>query len=139
VAAERDPLLRRLERDSLLVCAAMTVGAWVIRPSQPRLAAGVVAGGLLAAVSYRGIKAGIDVLVGRAAHAGPTGRRPGIVWPLVKFFTRYAILGLAAYVVLVRLRVHPIGVVLGASSLVAAAALEAIRLTRAPSRSGNPR
>jgi hypothetical protein len=129
--------LRRLERDSILVCGVMAVVAWLVQPSDARMAVGVLAGGLLAAVSYRGIKGGIDVLL-RAGGEEPLGRR-GVAWPLVKFFTRYAILGLAAYVVLVRLRVHPIGVVLGASSLVAAAALEAVRLIRAPSRSGNPR
>jgi hypothetical protein len=133
-------VLRRLERASAVVCAAMTAAALVIRPGEPRLAAGVVAGGLLAAISYRGIKAGIDALLGPGGREeGDPGRRRGIVWPLVKFFTRYAILALAAYVVLVRFGVHPVGVIAGASSLVAAAALEAIRQTRAPSRSGNPR
>lgn len=140
MAGEPDPLLRRLERASAVICVAMTAAALVVRPGEPRLAAGVAAGGLLAAISYRGIKGGIDVLLGAGGReAGDPGRRRGIAWPLVKFFTRYAILALAAYVVLVRLRVHPVGVIAGASSLVAAAALEAIRQTRAPSRSGHPR
>jgi hypothetical protein len=143
VASEGDPLLRRLERDAILACLAMALGAWLARPGEPGLAAGVLAGGMLAAVSYRGIKGGIDALLrvaaGERAEGARGAARAGVAWPLVKFFTRYAILALAAYVVLVHLGVHPVGVVLGASSLVAAAAVAAIRLARAPSRSGHPR
>ena len=124
----------------MVACGVMTIIAGLLRPDDLTVALGVVLGGLLAAVSYRGIKGGIDALLGGVEHrAAGTGPRPGLAWPLVKFFTRYGILGLAAYVVLVRLRVHPVGVVAGASSLVVAAALEAIRQTRAPSRPGNPR
>ena len=134
---ETDPLLRRLERNSLVACGVMTLLAGLIRPDNPQVALGVLAGGGLAALSYRGIKGGIDAFL-RAL--GPEARGgAGVAWPLVKFFTRYAILGLAAYVVVVRLGVHPVGVALGASSLVLAAALEAVRPTREPSRSGNPR
>ena len=49
----------------------------------------------------------------------------------MKFITRFAILGLIAYVMMVRLRAHPVWMLLGASSLVAAAALEAVRTPRA--------
>jgi hypothetical protein len=46
---------------------------------------------------------------------------------LVKFFTRYAILALAAYVIMARLRLPPLAVFAGASSLVVAVAVEAVR------------
>ena len=49
------------------------------------------------------------------------------MWRLVKFITRFAILGVIAYVMMVRLRAQPVWMLIGASSLVAAAALEAVR------------
>jgi hypothetical protein len=48
----------------------------------------------------------------------------------VKFVTRHAILAVAAYVMLARLRLHPIGLLVGASSLVLAAAAAMARSSR---------
>jgi hypothetical protein len=47
--------------------------------------------------------------------------------PLVKFFTRHAILALAAYVMMVRLHLDPVGLLAGVSSLAVAAAVEGLR------------
>jgi hypothetical protein len=46
---------------------------------------------------------------------------------LVKFFTRHVILALVAYVMMVRLHLDPIGMVVGVTSVVVAATLEAAR------------
>jgi len=46
------------------------------------------------------------------------------------FVLRYALLGLLAYVMIARLRLNPVGLLLGASSMVAAAAIEAMRAVR---------
>jgi hypothetical protein len=80
----------------------------------------VLGGGLLAAISYRAIKGGVDAVA--------AGGRGGAA--LVKFFTRHGILAFAAYVMLVRLRLHPLWVMAGASSLVAAAVAAAVRFLR---------
>ena len=93
-------------------------------------AAGVLGGGTLAGVSYRGVKAGVY-------GAGPDGA--GRLPALVKFFTRYAILALAAYVMLARLRLPAWAVAAGASSLVIAVAIAAARAIGSVSRPGNPR
>ena len=85
--------------------------------------AGVLGGGVLAAISYRGIKAGIDALVG--AMGGGSGGRGRAAIGLVKFFTRYGILAAVAYVIMARLRLPPVAVVAGASSIVVAIAIEA--------------
>jgi hypothetical protein len=45
-----------------------------------------------------------------------------------KIALRYALLGLLAYVMIARLRLHPWGLLAGASSVVAGASLEAVRL-----------
>lgn len=125
---EPDPLLRRIERDAMLACAAMAIGAALLSRAPFTAAAGVVAGGALAWVSYRGVKGGIDAVVGRAETGENAGQnmRSG----LVKFFTRYAILAAAAYVIMARLRLPPVAVIAGASSLVAAVAVEAARSLR---------
>src|SRR5262249_55222232 len=126
IATDPDPLLNRVQRDTSVVCAALALvatvsGGW-------RAAFGVIAGGLVVFVSYRGIKAGIDGLVSRVVMKDP--RAPSSGWTLVKFVTRYGILAAVAYVMMVRLRAHPVWMVAGASSFVAAVTVEAIRQLR---------
>jgi hypothetical protein len=123
--AEADPLLRRVERNAVWACAAMSALAWAAAGGSVAAALGVIAGGALAAVSYRGIKGGIDALVG-AMTAGARGGTRTVIG-LVKFFTRYAILAVAAYVIMARLRMPPLAVFAGASSFVVAVAFEALR------------
>ena len=120
--AEDDPALRRIERDSLIACAALAAlaGAATWRLDAPL---GVAGGGLLVAISYKGIKAGIAAL----ASASASGGRRNVAARLVKFFTRYAILSAVAYVIMARLRLPPVAVFAGASSLVIAVMLEALR------------
>jgi hypothetical protein len=121
---ESDAVLRRIERGGIIACGGMAAIAWGIDGGRLAAPLGVIAGGLLVVVSYRGIKGGIDVLVGAAEARG--GRR-GVAVGLVKFFTRYAILAGAAYVILARLRLPPVAVFAGASSLVVAVTVEAFR------------
>ena len=134
--AETDPTLRRIERYSLIACAALAVAAWIVtqRVDAPL---GVLCGGALVAISYRGIKAGISVAIDAsdsddsddsdARGAGGARRSRQVAIGLVKFFTRYAILALAAYVIMARLRLPPVAVFAGASSLVIAVMVEALR------------
>src|SRR5688572_29123556 len=100
--------LRLIERDSVVACAVLAAAAAVLtrRLDAPL---GVLGGGALVAISYRGIKAGIVALVefGEASGndgASGAGRRPGgrqkVAVGLVKFFTRYAILAVVAYVIM---------------------------------------
>jgi hypothetical protein len=117
---ERDPMLLRIERTALVVCGGMALVAAVAYRGVA-VAAGVAGGGLLVAISYRGIKGGIE------AVSGGGGRRGAVAIGLVKFFTRYGILAAVAYVIMVRLRLPPVAVVAGASSLVVAIAVEAVR------------
>lgn len=118
---DSDPLLRRLERNGILACAAMAVAAWAIARGDVNAPVGVFGGGLLSWISYRGIKGGVDVITGsvRGGVSVATG--------LVKFFTRYAILAVAAYVIMARFGMPPVAVIAGASSLVVAVAVEALR------------
>jgi len=123
-----DPLTRRFERDAVLV-GALLVGAGFVWGGLEF--SGAVAGGAaLAAYAYWGLRRGVDrALLGRNQGAGS----------LVKFFTRYAILAVAAYVMLARLRVSPVGLLAGASSLVAAACVAAARVIVTDRRTDNSR
>jgi hypothetical protein len=136
-ASESDLTLRRIERHSVYACAALAAGAavWTGRLDAPL---GVLGGGALVWISYRGIRDGITALVeggeareGEAGAGGAGGTRRAAAG-LVKFFTRYAILAAAAYVIMARLRLPPVAVFAGASSLVIAVTFEALRGARYP-------
>lgn len=122
---EPDPFLRRLERNSLLACGVMALSAWAVAGGRVAAPAGVFGGGALAFISYRGIKSGIDALTGGVAAGASGGIKRAI--GLVKFFTRYAILAVASYVIMARLELPPVAVFMGASSFVAAVMVEALR------------
>ena len=126
-----DPWLRRIERTSIVACLAMAAIALVIS-RRLVVAAGVLGGGLLIAVSYRAIASGVNVLVealGGEIDADRRQRaRPRLAWTLAKLALRYALLAVLAYVMIARLRLHPVGLLVGASSVVAAASVEALRL-----------
>jgi hypothetical protein len=122
---ERDPLLRRVERNAVVACGVMAALAALMSHERGAAALGVIAGGALAWISYRGIKGGIDALGG-----GDDSTRLRVGVGLVKFFTRYGILAAVAYVIMARARLPPVAVVAGASSLVIAVMLEAGRSFR---------
>jgi hypothetical protein len=126
---EADPLIRRLQRDAAIWCGLATAGALALRPDQPAIAGGVAGGGLLALGSLLAIRASVDALLARMVPSAGTPARAG-GGLAVKLVGRYALLALGAYVMIVRLRLHAVGVLIGASSLVAAASFEAVRVLR---------
>ena len=105
-------------------------------PPRPAVALGVLGGGLLVGVSYWSLKSSVtalvDVLAGVGKGAGtaadPARPRANMRREIVKLTLRYALLGLLAYVMIARLRLHPWGLLAGASSVVAGVSLEAARL-----------
>ena len=128
---QADPLLRRLERTAVIACGVMALAALVLARGRPGPALAVIGGWLLIAVGYRGIVAGVDVIVEGLAASGapadPAAKRRRVAAAVVKMTGRYALLALLAYVMIARLRLHPLGLIAGASSAVAAAAVEAVR------------
>ena len=117
-------VLNRLQTTAAICCGAMIVVALLLSHGRLRPAIGVLGGGILAGVSLVGIRSGVGgMLDGSAA-----GSRRRSVWIAAKVLGRYALLALLAYVMIARLRLHPLGLLAGASSVVAAAAIEAGRL-----------
>jgi len=111
-----DNLLGRVHRHAIALCAAMSavafgLGGW-------RAAAAVAGGGLLVEISFLSISGGITDMAG-----GGRARRG-----LVKVVGRYALLAFLAYVMIARLRLPPLGLIAGASSVPAAVCVEAARL-----------
>ena len=117
---ERDPALRLFERNALVVWGALAALACAVTGGRLEVPLGVAAGGALMALSYLGIKGGAGALVS-SAGAGRAARRTVLV-ALLKFLGRFALLALAAYVILARLRLSPVGVLVGALVPVVAAA-----------------
>lgn len=125
-----DPFVRRFERDAVIACALMALTLFFWPGGGWWSAVSVVAGGGLVAFGYWGVKGAVN-------HA-MAGQKPGAL-ALVKFFTRYAILAFVAYVMLARLRVSPVGLMVGVSSPVVAACAAAARTVIPARRPGNPR
>jgi len=122
-----DDLLVRLQRNACFACATFTAIAAGV--SGWRAGAAVIGGGLLAGTSFLLIKGAILDVTAFEDPRDPL-RRSNTSFALVKLTTRYALLAFLAYVMIARLRLHPIGLIVGASSLVVAAAVEAARLFR---------
>ena len=120
-------MLTRIARDTARVCGILTMAAALWRPGEWRVAAGVAGGGALVAASGWAIRSGIDGWLGKAHSPGV---RPG--FQLVKFFTRHAMLALAAYGMMVRLHLDPMGMLAGVSSLGVAVGIKAVRGFAAP-------
>ena len=119
-----DAVVRRIERTALAFCGVMTIAAVVLAKGSAGPGIAVLAGGLLIATSYWSIKAGVSRLVG-SDDAMARVPRARIAFQLAG---RYALLALMAYVMIVRLRLHPLGLLAGASSIVAAVTVEAVRV-----------
>lgn len=165
-ARDPNPALRQFERDAAISCAAMAGAAAIVGKGRPELWAGVVAGGLLMALSYYAIKGGVSLLAGvvsghAAARSGAVdgeartesdprapGGGGGVAPPFwtrsrrvalaVKFFTRYALLAVGAYVMLTCFRLHPVGLLAGATSPFVAALAQVVRMSRAAARREHP-
>jgi hypothetical protein len=112
-----DDLLARLRRNALVCGLAMSVAAVVIARDL-RAGFAVLGGGLLIGISFLSLSGGIEDVAAK--------RRPGRA--LLKVAGRYALLAFLAYVMIARLRLPPLGLIAGASSVVAAAGVEAVRL-----------
>lgn len=134
--AERDPTLRLFERNALIAWGLAAALALVVTGGGLAVPLGVAGGGALVALSYLGIKSGAGALV--AAVEGGHARRGAILAAALKFLGRFALLAVVAYGILARLRLHPVGVLVGASVPVVAAAMLVPRLLRRAAR-GEPR
>jgi hypothetical protein len=126
-----DASLKRIERTAVAVCAVMACAALVIARGRPGPAIAVIGGGVLVGLSYHLVKGGAGAFVDALAGApGARMSRSRMVWTVVHLALRYALLALLAYVMIARLRLHPLGLLAGASSVVAAVSLEAVRVLK---------
>jgi hypothetical protein len=121
-----DPFLRRLESTAIVACLAMTALALLLAEERIGTAAAVLGGGALVGFSYWTIGTSVSALGRSMTHS--TARGPRIAWIVLKVLGRYALLLLFAYVMIARLRLPPLGLLAGASSVVAAASAEAVRV-----------
>ncbi len=142
-------MIERLARGTAIACVLIALIAAVVSRD---LAAplGVLGGGVLIGLSFWAIRGTVDALIAsgsgvqggsieaaeslprrsaEGAKAGESGRKSA-GFALVKFFTRHAIVAVAAYVMMVRLHFEPLGMLAGVSALGVAAAVESFRDVR---------
>jgi hypothetical protein len=128
-------MIARVTRDTATACLAISI-LFLLWKRNIAAPLGVLGGGLLIGISFWAIRGTVDALVmlrqslprGSVddAKAGETGRI-STVFLLVKFFTRHGIVALAAYGMMVRLHLDPMGLLAGVSSLGVAVGVEALR------------
>ena len=112
-------------RDTAMATVALAAGALLVAPGRPRVALGVVGGGVLAALSIWALGGVVNALAGGAENG--ENRPLSRTFLLVKFFTRHGILAVAAYVMMVRLHLDPVGMLVGVTSAVVGAIAAARR------------
>ncbi len=106
----------------------MVAAALVLARGRPGPAIAVIGGALLVGLSYHLVKTGASAFVDTLTGApGVRLSRRRMAWTVMKVALRYALLALLAYVMIARLRLHPLGLLAGASSIVVAVSLEAVR------------
>jgi len=108
------------------VVLCLAAAALALVAAGGRMAAGVLGGGLLIGLSFYSIGRGISAIL--TAASGGASSNAVMTRNLLQLVLRYALLGFLAYVMIARLRLHPVGLLVGASSVAAAAFVEAVRL-----------
>ena len=117
-------MIERIARTAALVCVvlALVAAMWTRGVLVPL---GVLGGGLLIGLSYWAISSSVDAALALRSGSETGRKRAGL--HLVKIFTRHGMLALAAYVMMVRLHLDPVGLLAGVSSLGIAVAVEVLR------------
>ena len=127
---QAEAILRRVQLTATVACVAFAAIAFAVSHGRIEPVIAVLAGGLLAGISYWMLASGVthvvDLMLPRAGESARPTRRSRLVIT-GKLAGRYALLALLAYVMIARLRLHPLGLLVGASSVVAAVAIEAVR------------
>lgn len=116
--------LTRIERRALWVTGLLSVAMLIWPGTGPMVAAGVMGGALLGGISYWAIKRGVDGLAGAMVGGGLASAH--VARSLTMLVGRYALLALIAYVMISRLRLSPVGLLLGASVIPIAATVEVL-------------
>lgn len=120
--------LGRIEKRAIVAALVLAAAAFLLPSGGLNTAAGVLGGAFLAGVSYFGIRRGVDGLT--AALSGGVSARSGMARTLTMLVGRYALLALIAYVMISRLRLSPLGLLLGASVIPIAVTIEVLASLR---------
>ena len=116
-------MIDRIARGTAIVCVIVAAIFSMWRGVLAGVA--VIGGGALIGLVFWAIRGTVDTLI-LLRPSGETGRISTPV-TLVKFFTRHGIVALAAYGMMVRLHLDPLGLLAGVSSLGVAVGVEALR------------
>ena len=117
-------MIARVARDTAIACLLIAI-LFLLWKRNLAAPLGVLGGGALIGLSFWAIRGTVDAIV-TLRLGGETGRI-STVFVLVKFFTRHVIVALAAYGMMVRLHLDPLGLLAGVTSLGVAVGVEALR------------
>jgi hypothetical protein len=120
-------LIDRIFRTTIVSCV-LVAAAYAAAQRSWLAGASVMGGGLLISLSYWAIWSSVDLAMARRGDG--ESRSGSTRWVLMKFFTRHAIVAVAAYGMMVRLHLDPLGLLAGVSSLVIAVTVEVLREMR---------
>jgi hypothetical protein len=121
-------MLARIERRAAWLAVMVAVLAFVLSGGGPAVVAGVFGGAALSGLSYWAIKRGVSGLTD--AMVAGAAVRPRTARALIILVGRYGLLALIAYVMIARLRLSPLGLLVGVSVIPLAVALEALAALR---------
>lgn len=116
-------MIARVARHTAVACVLIAIAFAAWHRDVSALFA-VLGGGVLIAISFWAIRGSVDQVILRSTSE--SGGKPA-GFALVKFFTRHAIVAVAAYGMMVRLHLDPVGLLAGVSSLGVAVAVEALK------------
>jgi hypothetical protein len=116
-------VIERVARNTAISCVVLAVLAYAWT-RDIFVSLGVLGGGVLIGLSFWAIKGTVDALIALRSSGETPAKSTG--FQLVKFFTRHGMLALAAYGMMVRLHLDPVGLLAGVSSIVIAAAVEVL-------------
>ena len=120
-------LAARLQSTALAVVALGAIAATAIWGA--RAGGGVLGGALISALSYRSIEQAVFA-IGPSSSKNPPRRPRSAARLALSLLGRHGLLLLGGYVIIVRLRLPPLAVLAGASAVVVAALVEAVRSSR---------
>lgn len=135
-----DTVIRRVEARAARLAGGAALVALLARGGDADWATGIVGGWALVATSAWLIRTGVERTAATAAgpesateatsgtvESSPQVTERSYLGLGLRVTVRYALLAAAAYVMIGRLRLSPVGLLIGASSIVVSASIEAIR------------
>ena len=111
-------LLHAVQRFNLLLLSLLTLGAWIY--STPAMMKGILAGGVLAAISFYYLQRDISRFIVSFSQAGENRnsvKKAGKLKFYLNFYGRLALLGCVIAVLIIKVHIDVLGLIIGLSTI----------------------